>query len=220
MNFRHEYKHSINYADYISSSSRLRAVLKPDLYASEKGMYEVRTLYFDNTDDKVLREKLNGESRREKFRIRYYNNSPHFIQLEKKSRIYGLCIKHRTDISREQCESLLAGKWGFLNDSGDPLFLELYGKMIYLQLRPKMIVDYTREAYVFPAGNVRVTLDGNIRTSLNSTDFFNPDLPMISTGDRILEVKYDSFIPQAVTDVIQICRCTSSFSKYAACRLI
>ena len=36
--------------------------------------------------DKALREKLDGVSRREKFRIRYYNLDPSLIHLEKKRR--------------------------------------------------------------------------------------------------------------------------------------
>ena len=37
-------------------------------------------------------------------------------------------------------------------------------------LRPKTIVDYTREPFVYGPGNVRITLDYNIRTGLGNTD--------------------------------------------------
>ena len=220
MKFRHEFKHSINYSDYLSLRSRLQAVLKPDLKASETGVYIIRSLYFDNADDKVLCEKLDGLNKREKFRLRYYNNDPSYIRLEKKSKMNGLCSKQVVSITKEQCDRLLDGERTFLKESGNPLFLELYNKMEYQQLRPKTIVEYTREAYVFPAGNVRVTIDSNIRTGMFSTDFFNSQLVMLSTAERILEVKYDSFIPQAVSDIIQMSnRKTAGYSKYVACRL-
>lgn len=221
MKFRHEFKHIINYFDYIALRSRLKAVLKPDLQASPTGIYVVRSLYFDNTDDMVLNEKLDGLNKREKFRLRYYNGDTGYIRLEKKRKENGLCSKQGTDITKEQCENLLSGNRAFLKESESPLFIELYSKMVYQQLRPKTIVEYTREAYVFPAGNVRITIDSNIRTGMLSTDFFNPQLATLGAEERILEVKYDSFIPQVVSDIIQMnSRKTAGYSKYVASRLI
>ena len=46
--------------------------------------YRVRSLYFDNYNDKVLREKIDGVNEREKFRLRLYNDDTSFIKLEKK----------------------------------------------------------------------------------------------------------------------------------------
>lgn len=89
-------------------------------------------------------------------------------------------------------------------------------------LRPRTIVDYTREPFVYAPGNVRVTLDSNIRTGMNGTDFLNPDCVTIPAGDApaILEVKWDSFLPSLIRDLIQVPGThTSAFSKYAACRI-
>ena len=83
MNFRHEYKHEINYSDMIALRGRLRAVMKPDENGAD-GKYLIRSLYFDNIADKALREKLDGVNNREKFRLRYYNKDTSFIRLEKK----------------------------------------------------------------------------------------------------------------------------------------
>ena len=85
MQFRHEWKHLINYGDHIELKQRLCAVLSPDPHAEPNGTYSVRSLYFDNVCDKVLREKLNGVNNREKFRIRYYKDDPSFLRLEKKA---------------------------------------------------------------------------------------------------------------------------------------
>ncbi len=223
MQFRHEFKQNINYCDYIAVRARLRAVLKPDRLASQTGVYLIRSLYFDNADDKALREKAEGVNIREKFRLRYYNNDDSFIRLEKKSKINGLCSKQSTEVTREMCESIIKGKTAFLIDSGDPLLTDIYSKMKYQQLRPKTIVEYTREAYIFPAGNVRITFDSNIRSGITSTDFFSKELVTLGAPDSgiILEVKYDAFIPQFISDVLQMNnRRTTGFSKYAACRVI
>jgi hypothetical protein len=40
-------------------------------------------------------------------------------------------------------------------------------------LKPKTIVDYTREAYVYPVGNVRITFDKSIRTGIYSKNLFD-----------------------------------------------
>lgn len=83
MDYRHELKHEINPSDAMTIRQRLRAVARVDSNAID-GKYLIRSLYFDNLSDKALREKLDGVNRREKFRIRYYNNDTSLIHLEKK----------------------------------------------------------------------------------------------------------------------------------------
>ena len=83
MQFRHEVKHEISHYDMLILRQRLRAVMKPDSHAVN-GRYEIRSLYFDNLDDKALREKLDGVNIRAKYRIRLYNHDPSIIHLERK----------------------------------------------------------------------------------------------------------------------------------------
>lgn len=183
--------------------------------------YEVRSLYFDNISDKALREKIDGVKAREKFRIRCYNRDYAFIRLEKKSKLNGLCLKENAIITAKQVDSLLHGDYGWMAGSGVPLAAELYAKMMGQGLRPKTIVDYTREPFVFSPGNVRITLDYNIRTGMHSTDFLNPNCVTVPAGDSniILEVKWDDFLPDIIRDAVQLKGCrVGAFSKYAACR--
>ena len=56
MQFRHEVKHKISNLDMLILRQRLGAVMAPDCHAPN-GEYEVRSLYFDNLEDKALREK-------------------------------------------------------------------------------------------------------------------------------------------------------------------
>lgn len=221
MKYRHEMKHEINYLDMLTLRQRLAAVAKRDVNTTD-GRYEVRSLYFDNADDKALREKIDGVNRREKFRIRYYNGDTSYIKLEKKSKINGLCLKEGARLSREQAQAIVDGDWGWMMKSGVPLIEELYTKLKKQGLRPKTIVDYTREPFVFAAGNVRVTLDYNIRTGLHTTDFLNSSGVTISAGDApiILEVKWDEFLPDIIRDAVRLeNRRAGAFSKYAACRI-
>lgn len=221
MNFRHEWKHEINTSDLLAVRQRLRAVAKPDVHAVS-GKYEIRSLYFDNLKDKALLEKLEGVNPREKFRLRCYNQDISWIHLEKKSKYNGLCSKETVELSQNEVQALLAGDLNWMQKSSKNLVVELYQKIKIQGLCPKTIVDYTREPYVFAPGNVRVTLDYNIRTGLGCVDFLNPRCVTIPAGDAsvILEVKWDAYLPDIIRDAVQLKgRHTSSFSKYAACRI-
>lgn len=221
MELRHEWKHEINRSDVIALRSRLRAVMAQDSH-SVNGKYEVRSLYFDNLEDKALSEKINGVNRREKFRVRYYNDDTSFILLEKKSKINGMCRKEHVRLSAAEAQAISECDTDILKESENPLVRELYFKMRTQGLQPKTIVDYTREAFVYAPGNVRVTLDYNIHTGLTGTDFLKTDCVTVPAGDApvILEVKWDEFLPSIIRDIVQLSgRHSSAFSKYAACRV-
>ena len=221
IHYRHEWKHEISYADLLAIRQRLRAVAESDPHA-ENGRYLIRSLYFDNLSDKALREKIDGVNLREKFRIRYYNGDPSVIHLEKKSKRAGLGTKYSAELTKDEAQSIVDGELDWMMSSGRPLVQELYCKMRYQGLRPKTIVDYTREPFIYRPGNVRVTFDYDIRTGLSCTDFLNPDCVTIPAGDApiLLEVKWDAFLPSVIRDCVQTPgRRVEAFSKYAQCRI-
>lgn len=222
MDGRHELKHQINTSDCAILRTRLRAVTRLDENAGEDGGYIVRSLYFDNYSDKAVVEKLSGQSRREKFRLRYYNNDTSFIKLERKSKANRLTYKEDSAITAEQCAVLLAGDYECLRNPNAPLLMELYTKIHYQNLRPHSIVEYHREAYIYRAGNVRITFDSNIRTSNSVIGFLKPGHPSIpAAGMSIMEIKYDGFLPDIIRDILQIgWRSQTEFSKYVAGRLV
>lgn len=221
MKFRHELKQEIAYADMLALRQRLKAVMQRDSHATD-GKYEIRSLYFDNLNDKALREKLNGVNVREKFRIRYYNSDISLINLEKKSKINGLCLKESAKLTVAQTEAIISGDVTWMKECKEPLVRELYVKMKQEGLRPKTIVDYTREPFVFAPGNVRVTLDYNIRTGLSGIDFLKDScvtVPIVN-NPIILEIKWDEYLPDIIKDIIQLnSGRIGAFSKYAVCRI-
>ena len=220
MALRHEWKHRIDTAGLLALWARLGAVLQRDPHALG-GSYQVRSLYFDNLADKALREKLESVNHREKFRLRFYNGDLSLLVLEKKTKTNGLCGKAQTPLSVEEARALLEGRHQELGASS-PLLGELRRKMGSQGLRPKAIVEYTREPFLYGPGNVRVTLDYNIRTALSPAGFLDPGCVTLPAADApvILEVKWDEFLPDLVRDLVQLPGTrTSAFSKYAACRL-
>lgn len=201
--------------------AKLSAVATPDRNGPE-GKYLVRSLYFDDLNDTALKEKINGVNQREKFRIRLYNNDPSFIRLEKKSKINGLCNKQSAPLTADEAQKIIDGDYEWLISSEHGLIREFYSKIITKGLLPRTVVDYTREAFIFPAGNVRITLDYSIRTGLNATDFLSAELVTVPAGESpiILEVKWDEFLPEIIRNAVQTSSCRAgAFSKYAACRI-
>ncbi len=221
MDYRHEWKYVISYADRMILRQRLQAVMCLDENAVD-GNYLIRSLYFDTPSDMALKEKLNGVSRREKFRMRYYNQNTECIHLEKKSKLAGLGKKQSVNLTPDEAQKIIDGEIEWMLHTEHELLHELYAKMRMQQLRPKTIVDYTREPFVYAPGNVRVTLDYNIRTGIRCTDFLNPDCPMIPAGvdSVILEVKWDAYLPDVIRSAVQLeSRHVTAFSKYAQCRI-
>ena len=221
MKLRHEWKHEINLADRLALLARLRAVMKPDPHAAG-GQYRIRSLYFDSLGDKALREKVDGVNDREKFRIRYYNGDTSYLVLEKKRKLGGLCDKQSCRLTEQEAQRVLAGDLHWMASDSRPLCVELWAKMNAQGLRPKTIVDYTREPFVFAPGNVRVTIDFDIRTGEFRTDFLNPETLTLPAGDSpiLLEVKWDEYLPDIIKDAVTIPgRRAAAFSKYAQCRI-
>ena len=119
--------------------------------------------------------------------------------------------------------SVTSGDLAFMKEHPQELVRELYAKMTYQQLRPRVLVSYTREPFIYPAGNVRVTFDSDIRTSLFRREFLTGEAAGISATDEpqdiYLEVKFDAFLPEVVQDLIQVKGIRQhAFSKYSASR--
>ncbi len=218
---RHEFKQQISPQEDLVLSGRLRRLFPHDRHAGADGSYRVTSLYFDTPYDAALREKLDGVDRREKFRLRYYGEDPAWLKLEKKWKINGLCGKRFARFSRGEGERLLAGDLAFLLEREEPLLAELYSKLRGNGLSPRTVVCYDREAFLYAPGNVRVTLNRNLRTGLSPLDLFRPKRFALKplAGSTVLEVKYDAFLPELVRMAVQVPgRQAAACSKYALCR--
>lgn len=220
--YRHEYKFFITYGDYVSLKARLEAIAKPDGHVSDNGTYIIRSLYFDNVYDRALLQKIDGVNEREKFRIRCYNYDDSFVRLEKKCKFNGLTNKVSAPLTKDEAQKIINGDVDWMATSKKALVVELYSKMKSQQLRPKVIVEYTREPYIYEPGNVRITFDSKLKTGLRNADMFDFDLPTVPAGDGtvLMEVKYDEFLPTVIRDILQVDnrRC-QAFSKYCVCRM-
>ena len=221
LQFRHEVKHEISQSDMMVLRQRLRLVMRPDNNVVN-GQYKIRSLYFDNHADKALREKIDGINMREKYRIRFYNQDLSRIHLERKFKQGSIGYKEMVSLTPQQAQAIADGDIAWMSDSSDETILGFYTRIRNGVLQAKVIVDYHREAFVFGPGNVRVTLDSEIRTSMGRKDFLNPNCIMISVPENpcILEVKWDNYLPDVIRDAVQLeGRRSCTFSKYVISRM-
>ena len=215
---RHEEKHQVNLREALVLSQRLEKLFPRDPHAGPEGSYQVVSLYYDDPYDTALRQKLDGVDRREKFRLRYYGKEPAFFKLEKKYKVKGLCGKGSCRLSREEGERLLRRDFAFLLEKEEPLAREFYAKL-RRGLAPKTVVRYTREAFLYAPGNVRVTLDGDIRAGAPERFLIPQKLLPALGGLAVVEVKYDAFLPEIVKLAVQVPnRQGTACSEYALCR--
>ena len=215
---RHEEKHQVNLREALVLSRRLEKLFPRDPHTGPEGSYQVVSLYYDDPYDTALRQKLDGVNRREKFRLRYYGKEPAFFKLEKKYKVKGLCGKGSCRLSREEGERLLRRDFAFLLEKEEPLAREFYAKL-RRGLAPKTVVRYTREAFLYAPGNVRVTLDGDIRAGAPERFLIPQKLLPALGGLAVVEVKYDAFLPEIVKLAAQVPnRQGTACSKYALCR--
>lgn len=220
MQFRNEWKHEITPADRMLLKQRLSVLLKPDRHAKD-GLYYIRSLYFDDLHNTALYEKIDGVNQRDKYRLRYYNGDTSYIVLERKSKINGLCQKKSVHISEHDAALLCENRIISVTELENPEVRKLYAEMKSKGLRPRTIVDYTRIPFTYGPGNVRVTIDYDIRCGVLTTDFLNPDCitTPVPGSPIILEVKWDAFLPDLVRNAVGLpSRRAAAFSKYAACR--
>lgn len=220
--FRHELKYQITDVQVQMLKTRLTHLTPADSHAGKDGIYTIRSLYFDDYENRCMKENEDGTDPREKFRIRIYNHSTDRIMLECKRKERGKTHKTSCPLTVEQTHLLIEGK--VLSDMGSqpPLLKKLTMLMLTRRMRPVVIVEYDRIPYVYKNGNVRITLDINIRSSSDVEAFLEeriPNRPVMPAGQQLLEVKYDEYLPDFIYRAMQLHSLRqTAFSKYYICR--
>ena len=202
----------------------LRNTLSAALYLDSNiknpdGSYFIRSLYFDDYKNTSYHQVLDGLSKREKYRIRYYDLDPSYITLEKKSKRNNLGKKDKDRLTKDMVMK-------FINneeiESNRPVVTELQGKIKTSFYKSVVIIDYERRAFTYPVNDVRITLDYNISCSYEFSKFFDKNInsiPLLEKNTAILEVKYNDFLPDFIKNLINMKNLEiTSFSKYSTGR--
>ena len=220
MIWRQELKYVISGADRVQILHRLQNAMTPDPFALADGTYRVRTLYFDDLFDSAMYDSLSGASERAKYRLRMYNFDPGFLRLEEKRKRFNGGVKPSALLSREEAERLIAGDAGFLAGQNEPFLQTVYAEAKSGGMTPRLITDYTRVSFCAEGGDVRVTVDSDVRASRRTDAFFDRSdagVPILASGLCVLEIKYNEYLPAYVPALIGLKdRPRTAMSKFAA----
>ncbi len=218
--FRHELKFLLSKTESEIFKKRLDILLSRDLHA-DNGVYMIRSLYFDDRDESAYFEKMSGIESRKKYRIRFYNGNDDVIRLERKRKEGQYIQKVSAKLTRQEVDQILVGQYDFLRFRKEKLCQDFYMECMVKGMRPAVIVDYEREPFVYPYGDVRITFDSSIRAGLYEHTPFDMDMPVVEAIDRdklILEVKYTEYLPEMIRDILPIADSVQvAFSKYTMC---
>ena len=219
--YRVEDKYCCTATELIALQARIGTVLRPDENEGGSEGYSITSLYFDDLRDSCLRDTEDGVNRRNKYRIRIYNNALNVIKLEVKTKQDNRILKFSRSISIAEMKRLMNGEC--IEDSAsmeDPA--TLFNLVIKTQgLRPRVIVSYERKAFVYEPGNVRITFDRNIRAGGRVEEFGQKNISyeFLREYDKVLEVKYDEFIPDFLLQLLELGNMQqTAYSKYQLCR--
>lgn len=222
LKYRHEFKYTVNTPQIILLENRIKHIMDPDANAGDTGVYNIRSLYFDDYYDRCFKENENGTDPREKFRIRIYNASSEKITLECKRKEKGKTLKTFCPLTLQQAQKLIRGIPLDNISSQHPVLRKLTLEMLTKRMKPVVIVSYDRKPFVCKDGNVRVTLDMNISSSSAVETFLNKKIPhrlIMPSGQHLLEVKFDEYLPDYIYQGLQLNSLRqTTFSKYYMCR--
>jgi len=228
--YRHELKYIISTFDHALIRDRMRQIATIDRNADDDGTYAVTSLYFDDCQSSAELETLDGVDDRSKYRVRTYHHEPEPMTVEIKEKLGHAVRKRSFGITPSEYGKLVRGDGAFLLRREEEAAREFYLQLAQRRLRPRVVIDYRREAYVLPYGNIRITFDRELSAWGNHRGDMTPDglagrlrrgapaRPALDNETLILEVKYDDYLPDHVRRALQLGgRTRVSVSKYLLC---
>lgn len=204
---RNELKYYISHLEYKAMVNKLLHVLKPDDFSTPGAGYFIRSLYFDSFDDECLLEKQSGDMFRTKYRMRIYDLKTDTVKFEIKNKANNQIFKETATISKESAYKIIDGDYAELLTYNNPILNKIFIKFTEKQYKPKVIIDYTRDAFMFDFFNFRITFDKDLHSCNTDFDIFSDNLhtiPVILEGKQIMEIKYETVLPEFIYRVLQL----------------
>lgn len=221
---RKELKYYISYKEYVTLSNLLRKTLQQDKHNQKHlGGYFIRSLYFDNFNNKAFEDKMAGIEERFKYRLRIYDTNAKWVKFEIKNKSNDVVMKETASISREDANEIQNMNYEVMLKYNNPILHKAYVEFKKSQYYPVVLVDYLREAFTHDANKIRIVFDRFLKSSSLQLDIFKPNpilIPQLKKDTIIMEVKYNNFIPKFIKQIIQIPSFErSAISKYCIGRL-
>ena len=220
--FRKEIKYLISRRTALWLQQRLDPIMERDIHG-DQGRYFIRSQYYDSPDDRDLWDNLDGLYEKRKIRLRIYSLSDSIVKLEFKCKMGLDGVKYSLPIKREEALLMEQGDASFLLGYDSELAMRLYLRITQGCYRPKTIIDYQRLAFAYPAGDVRITFDTDIRGAIYPYGLFE-DVGNVAVGstERVLmEVKYTGFLPDKIAELLAAADALpQNHSKYSRARMM
>ncbi|MFZ5985566.1 MAG: polyphosphate polymerase domain-containing protein [Bacillota bacterium] len=219
---RYEKKFLMGSDTYERIQNVLCEYMELDEYNKTHPFYTISNIYYDTTDNHLIRNSISKPKYKEKLRLRGYGvpSLEDKVYLEIKKKVNGLVNKRRTKLTLDEAYQFIATgqkpdlkrymNKQVLNEID--YFLKLYN------LEPKIYIAYDRKAY-FGINNrdLRITFDTNIRTRRKDLRLEYGDYGEKLLHDNIwlMEVKAEKSIPIWLSKMLSEYKLyKTSFSKY------
>jgi hypothetical protein len=211
---RAEHKFLITIDEYLKLRFQLAQSMALDVHSdANTSEYHLHSVYFDDQYDSRVFEKADGLEYHQKYRLRKYGNGS--TRLEYKTKIGTMTNKRSLWVDQELEQAILTRDYSVLyRYRHEELIEDLIIRMKLDDLKPMIVIDYDREAFVYPEGDVRITFDKVLTARrYDQPEVFNKKLyePKI----MMLEVKYTGILPDFIRAMVfQKNHQPVSFSKY------
>ena len=217
---REEFKYYVNPGGVAVLRQSIKQVMALDRHATGRTKtYKVSSLYFDTPFSTDLNDKLAGVPVRKKYRLRIYDGRTDVIRFEVKRKINEAILKKSTGLSLDVAQAVADGNYRDLETNGNKFLAFSCAEMTSRGYRPAVIVEYDREAYTLPYGNIRVTFDLNTRTYNAHTNLFDlrgATIPLFLNNLQVVEVKYSIPLPTFLKKIL----CTVSADRSAVSKYV
>lgn len=194
------------------------SVLKDRMAHDRFAFSDIRNIYYDTPDFLLARRSNEHPFYKEKLRVRSYGAPDKDVFVELKKKYDGVVYKRRLSMPYDDASGWLSGDKSL--EPATQIGSEI-GFMMerYPGIAPAMMLDYRRESFCMPDGDLRVTIDTDIRA-----DLWNFDLRSVPSGKSVLpdghtlmEIKTMGGIPLWLTEAMSSEKVyRSSFSKYGS----
>ena len=138
----------------------------------------VNSLYFDDLNFSSFKDNVDGNTRRFKARIRWYNESPDFVNLEIKNKNGFLGWKDT--IRLKNIYNIEESLRNYPNSQLENNLKKIFKKNVFPVIKTK----YLREYYEYGHGSIRATIDTQLEFFSIRTNF------KINYDKEIMEFKY------------------------------
>ena len=219
--YRNEWKYIVSDKNIANLRGKLTSILPLDSHSNFNGIYVIHNIYFDDYKNTCAFKTEKGDYERYKWRIRYYGEDITSLRLELKEKLYGRCHKETCKLSYTEYKAIMNGDTSIMWNTTSNLLKRFCMEINTRCFKPKVIVEYEREAYVDELLNIRITFDRNISCSYEFNKFLEGNYikyPIQDRGVSLVEVKFDNILPSYIKNIVtRECKVQQAFSKYYQC---